>query len=128
MRMLPSDAKIHEMSELLRRFELGLVASGLPCVFHGDRAERLPNTSNFALCGIPADMLIANLPTLCISTGSACNSGGCPSDVLKAMGVSDDEALSSIRVSLSTQTTEEEIDYAIMEISRATSRLKELLS
>ena len=129
MRMLPSDAKIHEMSELLRRFELGLVASGLPCVFHGDRAERLPNTSNFALCGIPADMLIANLPTLCISTGSACNSQEvAPSDVLKAMGVSDDEALSSIRVSLSTQTTEEEIDYAIMEISRATSRLKELLS
>ena len=129
MRMLPSDAKIHEMSGLLRRFELGLVASGLPCVFHGDRAERLPNTSNFALCGIPADMLIANLPTLCISTGSACNSQEvAPSDVLKAMGVSDDEALSSIRVSLSTQTTEEEIDYAIMEISRATSRLKELLS
>ena len=74
-------------------------------------------------------MLIANLPTLCISTGSACNSQEvAPSDVLKAMGVSDDEALSSIRVSLSTQTTEEEIDYAIMEISRATSRLKELLS
>lgn len=128
MEMLPDESALGEMRRLLQRFEKGILSKVADCVIHGCSAERLPNTCNFAVRGIPADMLIANLPTICISTGSACNSQEvAPSRVLSAMGVTDEEALSSVRVSLSTQTTEDEIDCAISEISQAVLRLKELL-
>ena len=128
MTMLPAQEKLNEMASLLRRLEDGLRSLSIPCVIHGDNEDRLPNTCNVAFPGIPADMLIANLNAVCISTGSACNSQEvAPSGVLKAMGVDDDEALSSVRLSLSTETTAEEIDYAVSEIARAITRLKEML-
>ena len=76
--------------------------------------ERLPNTTNLAFRGIKADSLIAKLPNLAVSTGSACSSAIAePSHVLKAMGLSDEMAYSSVRFSLGRFTTKEEIETAI---------------
>jgi cysteine desulfurase len=76
---------------------------------NGSVKDRLPNTSSIMLRGIKADKLIMQLPDLAISTGSACSSAlPEPSHVLRAMGLSNEEALSSIRISLGSTTTEAE--------------------
>ncbi len=72
---------------------------------------RLPNVTNLCFQGIKADSLIAKLPDIAVSTGSACSSAIAePSHVLKAMGLSDEMAYSSVRFSLGKYTTKEEIE------------------
>ena len=81
---------------------------------HSLEASRLPNTSNFRIKGKKADMLLASIPKLACSTGSACSAAlPEPSHVLKAMGITEDEAYSAIRISLGIDTTKAEIDAAL---------------
>lgn len=92
---------------------------------NGSIKNRLPNTTNILLKGIRADQLIAQLPNLAISTGSACASAAnTPSHVLRAMGLSDAEARASIRISLGATTTEEETLSARQQIRDAFDALK----
>lgn len=71
--------------------------------------NRLPNTTSILLRGVKADKLIARLPEIAFSTGSACSSAEAkPSHVLLAMGLTEQEALSCIRISLGSVTTQEE--------------------
>lgn len=71
--------------------------------------NRLPNTTNILIRGVKADKLIVQLPNIAIATGSACTSAEAkPSHVLRAMGLTENEALSCIRISLGAVTTEEE--------------------
>jgi cysteine desulfurase len=80
-------------------------------VFSG-AAERLPNTSCFAIPGLKAETLLINLDLagLAVSSGSACSSGKVGrSHVLEAMGVAPDVAACAIRVSLGWNTTEADI-------------------
>lgn len=77
---------------------------------NGNIKSRLPNTSNLSFHGIKADALIAKLPSVAIATGSACSSAlPEPSHVLSAMGLSESEALSSVRLSLGRYSSEEEV-------------------
>jgi cysteine desulfurase len=81
-------------------------------IFHGSRVERLPNTTNFSLPGIDGESLKMHLDLqgIAVSTSSACASrGGKGSLVLRAMGVSEAEVQSAIRVSLGRWTTDAEI-------------------
>lgn len=88
-------------------------------------SERLPNTVNFSVEHIDGTRLIRKLNRLAISRGSACSSNLVkPSHVLKAMGLSDELALASVRISLGRNTTEEEIEIAAAEIKSAVSQLK----
>ena len=82
---------------------------------NGHPSERLPNTLNVCLPGIRVQQVLESLgDRLALSTASACHSGAHrPSSVLKAMGLSDEEALSSIRFSVGKDTLEEEIDVAV---------------
>ena len=82
-------------------------------------SPRLPGTTSITFPGVPGDLLIARTPTVCMSMGSACTSGSlAPSHVLLAMGLSRDEASSTVRLSLGRYTTPDDIDMAVGAISQ----------
>jgi cysteine desulfurase len=88
-------------------------------VINGSIKDRLPNTTNLSFGGIKADRFIKELRNIAVATGSACTSAiPEPSHVLKAMGIPDEMAFSSIRFSLGKYTTEEEIKTCIEEINQ----------
>jgi cysteine desulfurase len=88
--------------------------------------NRLPGNSNLTFPGIDAEALLINTPDLAISTGSACTSGAPePSYVLEAVGLSREDAYSSIRIGLGRFTTENEINKTVGIIVGA---LKKLIS
>lgn len=94
---------------------------------NGSFEHRVPGNINLRIHGISG----ARLVTLCslygiyISSGSACNEGNAePSHVLKAIGCSDEEALSSVRITLGYENTEEEIDYATDIITKLVERIR----
>ncbi|HEY5369183.1 MAG TPA: IscS subfamily cysteine desulfurase [Hanamia sp.] len=86
---------------------------------NGSRKSRLPNVSNMSFKNRNSADLMAKLSrNIALSSGSACTSATLsPSFVLKAMGLSDDEALSSLRFGLGRFNTEEEIDYTIEQLT-----------
>lgn len=101
--------------------------SGLPgWRLNGAERPRWPGNVNIRHDGVDAARLISELRDLAFSAGSACASGsGRPSHVLKAIGLSDAEARSSIRLGFGRYTTEDEIDRATMMIREATARQQE---
>lgn len=87
---------------------------------NGRLADRLPNTSNVRVRGALADAVMARMPSVEISTGSACSSSTMePSHVLVAMGLDRTAADESIRVSVGRGTTTSDIETAIPEITGA---------
>lgn len=93
---------------------------------NGAAANRLPHVSNVSLPGVPSAKLVAQLRDLAMSTGSACSTGtGNPSHVLKAMGLTDEEAFATLRISLGRFTTEEEIKFAARQIISAVKHLRD---
>jgi cysteine desulfurase len=86
---------------------------------NGSTKHRLPNVTNMSFKNRNSAELMGKLSnTIALSSGSACTSATLsPSFVLKAMGLSDDEALSSLRFGLGRFTTEEEIDYTIGQLT-----------
>jgi len=94
---------------------------------NGDSTNRLPNTTNLSIAEVEVNALLASLPDLALNTGSACTSAHPePSPVLRAMGVSDELAGSSLRLSLGRFTTEEEVDRAAARIIEEVTRLREM--
>jgi cysteine desulfurase len=96
---------------------------------NGDRRRRVWNTSNLTFTGAGGEALVIALDLQGIecSTGAACSSGAVePSHVLKAIGLSDDEARSSVRISLGRYTTPAEIDEAIRVLPAVVARLRSL--
>ncbi len=87
----------------------------------GNIKNRLPNTSNICFQGIKAEKLLNRVPEIALATGSACSSAlPEPSHVLLSMGLSYEDAYSSIRFSLGRFTSEIEIDYVVDKINRLT--------
>ena len=108
-------------NEILKRIPNAIV--------NGDRDQRLPNTSNISFEYVEGEaiLLLMNEFGICASSGSACTSGSLePSHVLRAMGVPFTAAHGSIRFSLSTYNTEEEIDFIIEKLPPIIKRLREL--
>ena len=96
---------------------------------NGDRDHRLPNTSSIAFEYVEGEsiLLMMNELGICASSGSACTSGSLePSHVLRAMGVPFTAAHGSIRFSLSTYSTDEEIDYIIEKLPPIIERLRSM--
>ena len=93
---------------------------------NGHSTLRLPNTLNISISGISASRLIDKLnDRVAASAGSACHAGRqTPSLVLKSMGLSDADALSSIRLSVGKDNTDDEIDEATQIIIRCISDLR----
>lgn len=93
-------------------------------VLNGADPHRLPGVMNIQFGGCDGEALLAALSGLAVSSGSACTSATLEASyVLKAMGLSDDEAHSSLRFSLGRYTTESDIDRAIEIVSRAVEQL-----
>lgn len=91
---------------------------------NGHPTERLPNTLNVSFAGVNSTTLLAALPNMAASTGSACHSGETePSSVLMAMGLSRDLALGAVRFSLGRWTTEAEIDQAVVLLAEQVSQI-----
>jgi cysteine desulfurase len=94
---------------------------------NGDMEQRIPHNLNISFNFVEGESLIMALKDLAVSSGSACTSASLePSYVLRALGRSDELAHSSIRFSLGRFTTEEEIDFAIDQISKNIGKLREL--
>jgi cysteine desulfurase len=111
-RALASEAL--RMAGLRNKLENGLRSIAPEVVIFGACAERLPNTTLFAMPGIRAEtaLIALDLQGIAVSSGAACSSGKvAPSHVLAAMGVAATLALGAIRVSLGPTTREDEIDF-----------------
>jgi len=92
---------------------------------NGHLSERLAHVSNISFEGVDGEKLLLSLNQIAVSQGSACTSATFePSHVLRAMGVSDELAFSTLRFGLGRFTTEEEIDFVIEKIERAVSQLR----
>ena len=94
-------------------------------VINCQNEERLPNTTNVSFKRVDGSKLLRYLNTLAVSRGSACTSNQVnPSHVLKAMGIEDDTALASLRISTGRSTSSEDIEKALSEIKKAVNQLK----
>lgn len=98
-----------------------VLCDALPAVrIHGRAVPRLPQTSSVTFPGLRAANLMMALRTLALSAGSACASGtGRPSHVLQAIGLSDAEALGTLRFSLGRFTTEADVEAAAAQVVEA---------
>jgi cysteine desulfurase len=116
-------------SALRDRLQQGLLAQVEESGVNGLGAPRVPNTSNIYFDHIEGEsMVIAlDLKGLAVSAGAACSSGAIePSHVLTAMSLRKDRAHASIRFSLGTQNTEEDVDIALALVPETVARLREL--
>lgn len=107
------------LSKLRDKLENALTAQGNVFV-NGSKEHRLPHTTNLSFKGVVANQLMMSFnKDIAVSSGSACTSALVePSYVLKALGLSDELANASLRFGLGRFTTEDEIDFAIDEISK----------
>lgn len=114
------------IGQLRKSFEILLQKKIAGSRINGVDAPRLPGSCNITIPQVPASMLIANLPLICIGEGSACSSGALePSHVLAAMGLTRDDADCSIRVSFGRQNTMSQAETAVEMIAQVTGRLLE---
>lgn len=114
------DSRHRQARRLREHLEAGL--AGLPGVtVFAAAAERLPNTTQFAVAGIDGEALLMQLDRdgIAVSSGSACTSGSTePSHVLTAMGVDEETARGAIRVSLGRDNTEADVDALLASLRR----------
>lgn len=94
---------------------------------NGSREQRVAGNLNVSFAFVEGESLLMSLKDLAVSSGSACTSASLePSYVLRALGLNDELAHSSIRFSFGRFTTEEDVDRAVAQIHQAVSKLREL--
>ncbi|MBC7162989.1 MAG: IscS subfamily cysteine desulfurase [Immundisolibacter sp.] len=94
---------------------------------NGDAVQRVPHNLNLSFAFVEGESLMMAIKDIAVSSGSACTSASLePSYVLRALGLPDELAHSSIRFSLGRFTTEAEVDFAISELTSQVGRLREL--
>ncbi|MGB9433794.1 MAG: IscS subfamily cysteine desulfurase [Candidatus Acidiferrum sp.] len=118
-------------SERLRglrdRLKAGLEAKLDEVFVNGSMEYRLPNNLNMSFAYVEGESLLMGINDVAVSSGSACTSATLePSYVLKALGVGEDLAHTSIRFGLGRFTTEEEVDYVIDKMVQVVTKLREL--
>jgi len=120
-------ADVGRMAQLRDRLEAGVRAAVPQVIVNGAQAPRLPNVTNLLFPGVDAMSLVANLDAegVLASQGAACSSRRPePSYVLMAMGLSESDAFSCVRFSVSPLNTVAEIDMAIALIAKVYRRLE----
>ncbi|HXG91166.1 MAG TPA: IscS subfamily cysteine desulfurase [Blastocatellia bacterium] len=124
-------AEMGEESEKLLRLRERLrtgIMNEIPEVYvNGSLDRRLPGNLNVSFAYVEGESLLMGINDIAVSSGSACTSASLePSYVLKALGVGEELAHSSIRFGLGRFNTEEEVDYTIGRVNEAVNRLREL--
>ena len=121
------DEKTKKETEL-RDYLIERIEAEIPyCRLNGDRTCRLPNNVNFSFRFIEGESLLIMLDMegICASSGSACTSGSLdPSHVLLAIGLPHEIAHGSLRLTLSEETTRDEIDTVVEAIKKIVNRLR----
>jgi cysteine desulfurase len=114
------------MKALRQRFMDG-IADMEEVFVNGDLEKRLPGNLNASFAYVEGESLLMSLKDLALSSGSACTSASLePSYVLRALGLNDELAHSSLRFSFGRFTTDEEVDYAVEQVRTAVEKLREL--
>jgi cysteine desulfurase len=125
--MLDMEADTKRISKLRDKLETALLLLEEAYV-NGSREHRLPHVANISFKHVEGEGLLMGFnKNIALSSGSACTSASLePSYVLKALGLGDDLAHSSLRFGLGRFTTEEQIDYTIKAISDTVMKLREM--
>lgn len=125
--MMEMESDTARISKLRDKLEVALLQLEEAYV-NGSRTSRLPHVANISFKHVEGEGLLMGFnKNIALSSGSACTSASLePSYVLKALGLGDDLAHSSLRFGLSRFTTEEEIDYTIKAISETVLKLREM--
>lgn len=114
----------------LRDYLIGRIEREIPyCRLNGHRTRRLPGNVNFSFQFAEGESILIMLDRkgICGSSGSACTSGALdPSHVLLAMGLKQEEARGSLRLTLSEENTKEELDTVVEELKRIVGSLREM--
>lgn len=123
------DSKTRKEIEL-RDYLIGRLESEIPhCWLNGHRTKRLPNNINFSFLFIEGEsmLIMLDMKGICASSGSACTSGSLdPSHVLLAIGLKHEEAHGSLRLTLSEDSTKEEMDIVAEEVKKIVQRLRDM--
>ena len=114
----------------LRDYLIGRIEKEIPyCRLNGHRQNRLPNTVNFSFRFVEGESLLIKLDMngICASSGSACTSGSLdPSHVLLAIGLPHEIAHGSLRMTLSEETTKEELDFVVEKLKTIVGELRNM--
>ena len=123
------DTKARKEIEL-RDYLIGRLENEIPhCWLNGHRTKRLPNNINFSFLFIEGEsmLIMLDMKGICASSGSACTSGSLdPSHVLLAIGLKHEEAHGSLRLTLSEESTKEEMDIVAEEVKKIVQRLRDM--
>ena len=96
-------------------------------VLNGDRAQRIPGNLNLSFSYVEGESLMMGIRDIAVSSGSACTSASLePSYVLRALGVEEEMAHTSIRLGIGRFTTEAEIDYTVETVVKHVKKLREM--
>ena len=109
---------------------IGRIEKEIPyCRLNGHRQNRLPNNVNFSFQFVEGESLLIKLDMngICASSGSACTSGSLdPSHVLLAIGLPHEIAHGSLRMTLSEETTKEELDFVVEKLKTIVGELRNM--
>jgi len=115
------------ITKLSNKLYHGITDNIADIYLNGDKEQRIYGNLNLSFAYIEGESMIMAIKDLAVSSGSACTSASLePSYVLKALGVSEELAHTSMRFGIGKFTTEEEIDFAIECINNAVGKLREL--
>lgn len=121
------DAEAKRLAKLRDRMLKGLQAKLTDLVINGDMDRRIPGNLNISFAYVEGESLMMGIKGLSVSSGSACTSASLePSYVLRALGVEEEMAHTSLRIGLGRFTTEQEVDTAVDELVRHVSKLREM--
>ena len=120
-------AESQRLLQLRNRLHAGITSKLEDVYLNGHPEFRLPGNLNLSFAFVEGEGLMMGIKDIAVSSGSACTSASLePSYVLKALGLGDELAHSSIRFGLGRFTTEEEIDFVIQDVVRAVNHLREM--
>ncbi len=125
--MKEMDAEAKRLKKLQDRMLNGLRAKLTDIVVNGDLEQRIPGNLNISFAYVEGESLMMGIKNLAVSSGSACTSASLePSYVLRALGVEEEMAHTSLRIGLGRFTTEHEVDTAVDELVRHVNKLREM--